>query len=292
MYRGAYGDLILLCSGRDHAEHKQPKPGATEMNTEEGVGWEISDDIGRIVLKRPERANALGLKSSRALVHAIDEVLARKPRAILLTGEGRVFCAGGDIEEFVAAGEGLPALVDDILEPLHPALLRLSTNAAPLVVAVNGPAGGAGVGLALCGDFVLAAESMKLRTGYAAIGLSPDAGASYFLARRVGPVRAQQLLMLSDAIDSQRCLAWGAVDALHADAELAAASEALVVRLARGASASFGGIKALCAGAPGRPFEEHLAMERKLLRERAGSADAREGVAAFMAKRAPRFIGR
>ena len=261
------------------------------MNTEEGVGWEISDDIGRIVLKRPERANALGLKSSRALVHAIDEVLARKPRAILLTGEGRVFCAGGDIEEFVAAGEGLPALVDDILEPLHPALLRLSTNAA-LVVAVNGPAGGAGVGLALCGDFVLAAESMKLRTGYAAIGLSPDAGASYFLARRVGPVRAQQLLMLSDAIDSQRCLAWGAVDALHADAELAAASEALVVRLARGASASFGGIKALCAGAPGRPFEEHLAMERKLLRERAGSADAREGVAAFMAKRAPRFIGR
>ena len=255
------------------------------MNTEEGVGWEISDDIGRIVLKRPERANALGLKSSRALVHAIDEVLARKPRAILLTGEGRVFCAGGDIEEFVAAGEGLPALVDDILEPLHPALLRLSTNAAPLVVAVNGPAGGAGVGLAL-------AESMKLRTGYAAIGLSPDAGASYFLARRVGPVRAQQLLMLSDAIDSQRCLAWGAVDALHADAELAAASEALVVRLARGASASFGGIKALCAGAPGRPFEEHLAMERKLLRERAGSADAREGVAAFMAKRAPRFIGR
>ena len=260
------------------------------MNTEEGVGWEISDDIGRIVLKRPERANALGLKSSRALVHAIDEVLARKPRAILLTG--RVFCAGGDIEEFVAAGEGLPALVDDILEPLHPALLRLSTNAAPLVVAVNGPAGGAGVGLALCGDFVLAAESMKLRTGYAAIGLSPDAGASYFLARRVGPVRAQPLLMLSDAIDSQRCLAWGAVDALHADAELAAASEALVVRLARGASASFGGIKALCAGAPGRPFEEHLAMERKLLRERAGSADAREGVAAFMAKRAPRFIGR
>lgn len=262
------------------------------MNTEEGIGWEVADDIGRIVLKRPERANAIGLKSSRALVQAIDEVLKRKPRAILLTGEGRVFCAGGDIEEFVAAGDALPALVDGILDPLHPALLRLSTNPAPLVVAVNGPAGGAGVGLALCGDFVLAAESMKLRTGYAAIGLSPDAGASYFLARRVGPVRAQQLLMLSDAIDSQRCLAWGAVDAVHADAELAEASEALVVRLARGASASFAGIKALCAGVPGRPFDEHLAMEHKLLRERAGSADAREGVAAFMEKRAPRFIGR
>lgn len=262
------------------------------MEESEGIAWGVADGIGRIVLKRPGRANAIGLESSRALVRAIDEVLAAGPRVILLTGEGRVFCAGGDIGEFVAAGDALPALVDDILDRLHPALLRLSAQPAPLVVAVNGSVGGAGVGLALCGDFVLAAESMKLRTGYAAIGLSPDAGASYFLARRVGPVRAQQLLMLSEAIDSQRCLAWGAVDALYPDAELAAAAEALVVRLAAGASASFAAIKTLCAGAPGRPFDTHLAMEQKLLRERAGSADAREGVAAFVEKRVARFVNR
>ena len=262
------------------------------MEESEGIAWGVADGIGRIVLKRPGRANAIGLESSRALVRAIDEVLAVGPRVILLTGEGRVFCAGGDIGEFVAAGDALPALVDDILDRLHPALLRLSAQPAPLVVAVNGSVGGAGVGLALCGDFVLAAESMKLRTGYAAIGLSPDAGASYFLARRVGPVRAQQLLMLSDAIDSQRCLAWGAVDALYPDAELAAAAEALVVRLAAGASASFAAIKTLCAGAPGRPFDAHLAMEQKLLRERAGSADAREGVSAFVEKRVARFVNR
>lgn len=262
------------------------------MGLSEGIACEVRDGIGRIVLKRPERANSLTLASSRALGRAIDEVLAQKPRAILLSAEGRVFCAGGDIDEFVAAGDDLPRLVDDILDRLHPALLRLATSPAPLVVAVNGPIGGAGVGLALCGDFVLAAASMKLRTGYAAIGLSPDAGASYFLSRRVGPVRAQQWLMLSDAVDSQRCLACGAVDALYADEELAAASQALVARLASGASASFAGIKALCGGAPGRPFEAHLAMEKQLLRERAGSVDAREGVAAFVAKRAPRFIGR
>ncbi|QSI30165.1 enoyl-CoA hydratase [Variovorax sp. RKNM96] len=262
------------------------------MNAVEGIAWGVRDDIGRIVLQRPGSANALTSAGARALVRAIDEVLEQKPRAILLTGVGKAFCAGGDIDEFVAAGERLPELVNEILDGLHPALLRLVKGPAPLVVAVNGPAGGAGVGLALCGDFVLAAESMKLRTGYAAIGLSPDAGASYFLSRRVGPLRAQQWLMLSEPIDSQRCLASGAVDAVYPDAELAAAGEALVARLAAGASASFAGIKALCGGAPGRPIEEHFAMEQKLLRERAGSADAREGVAAFVAKRAPRFTGR
>jgi 2-(1,2-epoxy-1,2-dihydrophenyl)acetyl-CoA isomerase len=259
------------------------------MSLEQGIAWSVEEGIGRIVLRRPERANAIGAASSRALVRAIDEVLAAAPRVVLLTGEGRVFCAGGDIEEFVASGENLPALVDEILDPLHPALLRLVNGPAPLVTVLNGAVGGAGVGLALAGDFVLAAESMKLRTGYAAIGLSPDAGSSWFLARRIGALRAQQWLMLSDPIDSQRCLAAGAVDALHPDAELAAAGEALARRLAEGAPGSFAAIKVLCADAPGRTLEAHLALEHRLLRERAGSADAREGVAAFLQKRAPRF---
>lgn len=262
------------------------------MNAAEGIAWGVQDAIGRIVLKRPERANAISLAGSHALVRAIDDVLEQKPRAVLLTGEGRVFCAGGDIDEFVAAGEGLPALVDRFLDVLHPALLRLARSPAPLVTALNGNVGGAGVGLALCGDFVLAARSMKLRTGYAAIGLSPDAGASYFLARRVGSVRAQQWFMRSEAIDAQRCLDCGAVDELHDDPELPAAAEALVTRLAQGASASFAAIKTLCGGAPGRSIDDHFALEHRLLRERAGSADAREGVTAFAARRTPAFTGR
>lgn len=95
------------------------------MHTSDGIAWAVAEGIGRIVLKRPERANAIGRASGLALVRAIDEVIAQEPRAILLSGEGRVFCAGGDIEEFVAAGNALPVLVDDILDQLHPALLRL-----------------------------------------------------------------------------------------------------------------------------------------------------------------------
>ena len=262
------------------------------MKTVDGIGWGVADGIGRIILKRPEHANALAHAASRALVRAIHEVLDGQPRVVVLTAEGRIFCAGGDINEFVAAGPTLGALVDDVLTPLHPALHRLATAPVPIVTVVNGPVAGAGIGLALCGDFVLGAESMKLRTGYAAIGLSPDAGASYFLARRAGALRAQQWLMLSEAIDAQHCLQYGVIDALYPDAELAAAAEALVLRLARSASASLAGIKTLCSGLPTRDLQAHLALEKLLLVDRAGSADGREGVRAFLEKRQPAFSGK
>lgn len=172
------------------------------MTKSDGVVWGGADDIGRIVLNRSEQANSLTRAASRSLVRAIGEVLDGKPHVVLLAATGRVFCAGCDIQEFMAAGPALDALVDDILPPVHTALHRLATAPLPVVA-------GAGIGLALCADFVLGAASMKRRTGYAAIGLSSDVGASYFLARRVGAVRAQQWLMLSETIDAQHCLQHG-----------------------------------------------------------------------------------
>jgi len=261
------------------------------MHESEGIAWGVTDHIGRIVLKRADRANSLSLASSRALSEAIDEVLDARPRVVLLSAEGRIFCAGGDITEFAAAGDALDALVDEVLDRLHPARYRLATATMPVVTMLGGPVGGAGIGLALCADFVLAAQSMKLRTGYVSIGLSPDVGASYFLARRVGELRARQWLMLGDPIDAAQCLAFGAVDALFPDAELADATEGLVRRLAKSASGSLSSIKRLCSDSSGRTLEAHLELEHELLRECARGADSREGVCAFLEKREPRFAG-
>lgn len=259
------------------------------MEHSEGVAWGVTDHIGSIVLKRSEQANTFTSGAARALVRAIGEVLDHQPRVVLLAAEGPIFCSGGDIDEFVTAGAALDVLVNDILTPLHPALHRLATAPLPVVAAVNGPVAGAGIGLALCADFVLGAASMKLRTGYAAIGLSPDAGASYFLARRVGALRAQQWLMLSETIDASGCLQHGVIDALHPDTELAEAAHALVARLARAASGSLAAIKTLCSGLPTRGLHEHLALEHQMLVACARSADAQEGVSAFVEKRSPRF---
>ena len=255
----------------------------------EGIAWSVAGNIGRIVLDRPQAHNAIDSACALALTRAITEVAQARPRVVLLTGRGSVFCAGADIAAMTQQGDRLSAYIDEILTHLHPSLLRLASLPAPVVTAINGSAGGAGVGLALCGDFALGAASMKLRTGYAAIGLSPDMGATYFMARRAGAVRAKQLFMTSDPIDAQRCLDWGIVDAIVPDTELAAHAEALCQRLADAAPQSLANIKRLCDGAALRELEAHLALEKSLLIACAASADGREGVRAFIERRAPRF---
>ncbi|MBB5273585.1 enoyl-CoA hydratase/isomerase family protein [Quisquiliibacterium transsilvanicum] len=261
------------------------------MSAESPVLWSVENGVGRITLNRPERANAVGLESSRALAAAIDAVVAAAPRVVVLTGRGRLFCAGGDIGEFVADQENMAGLIDDILAPLHPALLRLATMPAPVITAVNGPLGGAGIALALCGDIVLAADTMKLRAGYSAIGLTPDAGASWFLSRRVGASKAKELFLLNDSMSADECLRLGIVNAVCPAAELEQRTQALVDRLLAGAAGAFARIKILCDGAEHRDLADHLALEHQMMLASAASADAREGVRAFSEKRAPKFGG-
>jgi len=262
-----------------------------DMPTLHGIEWTSSPLVGSVVLDRETHHNALGLASASALAKAIAEVLAAQPRVVVVKARGPIFCAGGDIQEFESAGDRLPELVDGILNQLLPAYLQLAQATCPVVTVVGGPVGGAGIGLALCGDFVLASDNMKLRTGYSAIGLSPDVGASYFLARRVGAVRAQQWLMLSQAVDAARCLAAGAVDQVFPAHELDASAQDMIGQLCRAAPTSLAAIKKLSTQGPGLSLQEHLLLEQQWLKTCASTLDAREGIAAFVQKRPAVFKG-
>lgn len=261
------------------------------MNKNDGIVWGVEDGVGHIVLDRPEQANTLSRAVGKALVQAIEAVIDATPRVILLSARGKYFSGGGNIDEMVAAGDRFDDLVDEILVLVHPAILRLATCPLPVVTALNGPVAGGGIGLALCADFVLGGASAKLRGGYAAIGLSPDVGGSYFLARRVGALRAQQWFMTNETIEAETLLATGVIDSLHADDALMPAVTELVGRLAKAAPGSMAAIKTLCAGLPGRSLAEHLDLEHALLRARTRSGDGKEGVRAFIEKRAAIFTG-
>jgi len=259
------------------------------MAQEPLVLWRVADGVGHIVLNRPDGANAISTPFAEALAAAIAQAASADIGAVLLSATGKQFCAGGDINEFVARRADFDALVGFLLDILHPAIERLATLPVPVVSAVQGPIGGAGISLALCADIVLATPAMKLRGGYSAIGLSPDLGASYYLTRRAGAARAKSILMTNRPLGAEDCLRLGLVDELHPPEQLVPAAQALATELARGATGALGGIKRLCDNAPALDLHTHLAREREALLRCARSADGREGVAAFVARRPPQF---
>lgn len=248
------------------------------------------DGVAVITLNRPERANVLDLEMSAALIGVVDAVAADAAvRAVLLQAKGRQFCGGGDIADFVRARDDIAGLLDAHIPPLHRAIERLATLPVPVVSALNGPIGGGGIGLALCADIVLAAASMKLRGGYSAIGLSPDAGASWFLTRRVGTARAKEIFFTNAPLTADQCLAWGIVSAVWPDDELGARADALAASLARGATGALGRAKQLVDSAPLHSLAEHLDHEHRAMVASGRTAEAIEGVTAFAEKRAPVF---
>jgi 2-(1,2-epoxy-1,2-dihydrophenyl)acetyl-CoA isomerase len=254
---------------------------------------DLDQGVARIVLNRPDQANAIDSTLGHAFAAVVDRVAADPTlRAVLLTGKGRMFCGGGDITEMKANAGALAQLMNRWVTSLHAAVLKIAALPIPVVCALNGPFAGGGVGLALCGDIVIAAESAKLRGGYTAIGLTPDMGTSFFLTRRAGPARAKELLLLNRSLSARECLEWGLVNAVYSDELLATEATALARRLANGATASFGRIKRLVDGAGGRSLDDHLDAERDCMMLSARTQDAQEGIAAFIEKRAARFLGK
>ena len=258
------------------------------------VSLEVRGGVARVVLDRPERGNVLDQEMKDGLVAAVEAIERDAAvRAVVLTAAGKTFCAGGDIAAMRAAGpERLPGWIGEMAAALGKAVLAIARLPVPVVSAVQGPVAGGGIGLALSADVVLAGESMRLRGGYTAIGLTPDLGASWFLARRVGPARAKEIFFLNRALTAKECLEWGIVNAVHADLLVVAEAEAVARRLAEGATSALARAKRLVDGALVRSLEEHLARETESMVESARTSDAGEGLGAFLEKRPPKFTGR
>ncbi len=254
------------------------------------LGFELKDHIARITLNRPDAGNALDGEMGRELMQvSIRCSEDRAVRVVLLAGAGRMFCVGGDLKSFAAQGERLSAHLKELAGMLHMAISRLVRMDAPLIVAVNGAAGGGGMSFVLAADLVLAAESAKFTLAYTRAGLSPDGGSTYFLPRIVGVRRALELALTNRVLTAREAQDWGLVTRVVPDAALAAEAQTLATQLAAGATHAFGAAKRLLHHSFAESLETQMELEAQAIAEQARGADAREGIAAFIAKRAPRF---
>jgi 2-(1,2-epoxy-1,2-dihydrophenyl)acetyl-CoA isomerase len=252
------------------------------------------DGVARLRLNRPGASNAMNIGLLRALYEAVLRV-HREPRArcVLLSGEGRNFCAGGDVEEFAAQGEDLPGYVREATAWLGAAASALMRLDAPVVTVVHGfAAGGGGLGLVCASDIVVAGASARFMSAATRVAMAPDAGSSVTLAQIVGVRKAMEIFLTDPLLSAQDALDIGLVTRVVADDELRDEALALARRLAAGPTRSLGATKRLVWDGLGSTVEARLHEEARAVAELSGTADAREGLAAVVDKRGPQFTGR
>lgn len=255
--------------------------------------FERADGIARITLNRPDKLNSFNVEMLEALRDALQQVQADKSlRVLLLTGAGRAFCAGQDLADRAVAPDGgavdLGVSIDRYYGPLVLALRRLPM---PVICAVNGVAAGAGANLPLACDIVVAARSASFVEVFCKLGLIPDTGGTYFLPRLLGSARATALAMLGNKLSAEQAAAWGLIWQCVDDDQLAAETDKLARHFAQAPTLGLARTKQALQASALNTLEAQLDLERDCMRELGHSADYREGVAAFMAKRAPRFVG-
>jgi 2-(1,2-epoxy-1,2-dihydrophenyl)acetyl-CoA isomerase len=258
----------------------------------ENLIFEVRGGLAHLTLNRPKAANSFNLDLARefletATICAKDSAI----RAVLLTGAGRMFSAGGDLKNFAAAEDRIPERVAATADALHAAILKFARMNAPMVAAVNGPAAGAGMSLVCMTDMALAAESASFTMAYTASGLSPDGSSTYFLPRVVGMRRARELMLTNRRLSAAEAHAWGIVERVVPDDDLMAEAEKLARALASGPTLAFGAVKKLLLESQTAQLEDQLDAETSAIVSMTRTSDGREGVAAFREKRKPSFKG-
>ena len=246
----------------------------------------------KIVLNRPERLNAFNDEMHGALAQALEEAAAdAECRAVLLTGEGRAFCAGQDLHD-VQADPAEPVDLGHTIEQFYnPLVRRLRSLPKPVVCAVNGIAAGAGANIALACDIVLAGRSARFVQAFARIGLVPDSGGTFFLPRLIGEARARAVAMTAEPVPAEQAAAWGMIWKAVDDDVLQEEAETLTGQLATQPTQGLALTKRALAASAANTLDEQLDLERDLQREAGRTPDYAEGVRAFLEKRPARFTG-
>jgi 2-(1,2-epoxy-1,2-dihydrophenyl)acetyl-CoA isomerase len=264
------------------------------MASYETVRLDVAEGVATLTLNRPYRLNSFTVAMHEEVRAALDAVAAdSSARCLLLTGAGRGFCAGQDLSDrAVAPGSEALDLGASIENYYKPLLLRLRRLRMPTICAVNGVAAGAGANIPFACDLVVAAKSASFIQSFSKLGLVPDCGGTWWLPRLVGPARAMGLTLLGDKLSATQAEAWGLIWRCVEDEQLMSTAGAVARQLAAGPTRGYVRTREALEAALGLTFEAALDLERDYQRELGRSSDYREGVTAFMEKRAPRFTGK
>ena len=261
--------------------------------TFETIEFSIEDGVARLVLNRPDNLNSFNDRMHAEVRDALNQVTTDSSvRCLLLTGAGRGFCAGQDLgDRQVAPGAEPPDLGSTLEKNYNPLIRSLRGMKMPVVCAVNGLAAGAGASIALACDIVLAARSAKFIQAFCKVGLLPDSGGTWILPRLAGHARAMALSMLGAPVSAEQAEAWGMIWKCIDDDALMTEAESLAANLATQPTQGLALIKKAINASLSNDLDTQLDLERDSQRIAGRTADYREGVAAFLEKRAPQFRG-
>ena len=255
------------------------------------IEYRTENAIARITLNRPERMNSFTQTMHEELRNVLARLASDGARVLVITGAGRGFCAGQDLNDRAVAPGQAVDLGESVEKNYAPLVKAIRALPIPVIAAVNGVAAGAGCNFALACDLVIATESASFLQPFCKLGLIPDTGGSYFLPRLVGTQRAMGLALLGDKLSAKRAAEIGLIFECVADTEFAARINAIAAQLASGPTLGYARTKQAIYASPNNTLDAQLALEGKFMRECGFSEDYREGVAAFKEKRAAVFMG-
>lgn len=258
----------------------------------ETLDVDLTDNVLKVILNRPDDANSVSMTLAREMMDLFTKHCENpEVRAVVITGAGKLFCAGGDLAEMKSQGENTRAFIRELTTYIHGAVARMSVMNAPVIAAVNGTAAGAGLALACACDLAVAGEKSRFVMSYTRAGLVLDGSSSWYLPRIVGLRRALELALDNRMLSAREALDWGIVNRVVPDEEIVSHAMDWARTLAQGPTGSFGVVKNMLRQSLQADLDRQLEVESMLMSAAVASPDGREGMQAFFERRPPEFKG-